>query len=76
MKCCICTHEIEKCPISGWDQGHNAQPVKAGRCCDDCNSDTVLTRRMQNAMAGKDPYESKGVFAIMDTPLRPRGMHE
>ena len=63
MKCCICTHEIEKHPLSGWDQGHNAQPVAEGRCCDTCNSDTVLTRRIQNAVAGKDPYEGKGLFA-------------
>ena len=61
MKCCICTHEIEKHPMSAWDQGHNAQPVAEGRCCDTCNGDTVLPRRMQNAIAGKDPYEGKGL---------------
>jgi hypothetical protein len=61
MKCCICRREIDD--FHGWDRGHNAQPVMEGRCCDDCNSDKVLTRRMQNAIEGKDPYEGKGVFA-------------
>ena len=59
MKCCICTHEIEKCPTSGRDQGHNAQPVKAGRCCDECNSRVVLEKRLENVWAGKDRYGGK-----------------
>jgi hypothetical protein len=63
MKCCICTHEISVQPMTGWSGGHNAQPVMEGRCCDDCNNDTVLTRRMRNAIAGKDPYEGRGILA-------------
>lgn len=28
--------------------GHNAQPVNPGRCCDKCNSDTVIPTRVVN----------------------------
>ena len=57
MKCCICNGEIEVHALSGWDQGHNAEPVMSGRCCDGCNDFSVLPRRIINAFAGKDPYE-------------------
>ena len=51
MKCSICGQEIIPNPITGWAEGNNAQPVNDGRCCDDCNSNVVLPRRiadMQN----------------------------
>ena len=35
--CCLCRHVYE-----GF--GNNAQPLKDGRCCDDCNSKVVLAR--------------------------------
>ena len=28
----------------GWDQGHNAEPLETGRCCDTCNHHVVLYR--------------------------------
>lgn len=51
MDCTICNKEIEKQvdPSTGkvfWDQGHNAEPVKSGRCCDRCNSTIVLPVRL------------------------------
>lgn len=37
--CCICGKQIE-----GWS--NNAEPVKQGRCCDDCNWEYVIPARM------------------------------
>lgn len=39
MKCCICGKEFE-------GQGNNANPVKDGTCCDDCNENVVLPARI------------------------------
>jgi hypothetical protein len=44
MKCCICNKEIDK--QGAWTQGHNAMPVKDGRCCSSCNSDIVIPERL------------------------------
>ena len=62
MKCCICGNEIVAHPLSGWDQGNNAEPVMTGRCCGECNDTVVMTRRISNAIVGEDPYEGKGVL--------------
>jgi hypothetical protein len=45
MKCCICGNDITP-DAQGWAGGHNADPVKPGRCCDMCNTTVVLPRRM------------------------------
>ena len=47
MKCCICNIEIQKNLLNGWTSGNNAEPVKSGRCCDDCNAIAVIPVRMQ-----------------------------
>ena len=47
IKCSICFNDIEVEP-SGWNQGHNAAPVNAGRCCGDCNELVVIPTRMQS----------------------------
>lgn len=50
MKCCICGGEIKPpYPNSKLDPiywGHNALPVKEGRCCDTCNFTVVLPERL------------------------------
>ena len=61
MMCSICGHSIIAHPISGWDEGNNAEPVMKGRCCDICNQNIVIPRRIENTMVGKDPYEGKGL---------------
>ena len=53
MKCCICNDEIDVQvhPDTGqvlWDQGHNAQPVRDGRCCSTCNYTIVLAARLHD----------------------------
>ena len=38
--CCICGK-----PFSGY--GNNAQPVKEGQCCDECNWNVVIPARIE-----------------------------
>ena len=65
MMCVICKNEIEEQytddGIMYWDQGHNAQPIADGRCCNSCNDNVVLPQRitdMQMAVLG-NLYEEK-----------------
>jgi|10_taG_2_1085330.scaffolds.fasta_scaffold07018_9 hypothetical protein len=46
--CCICDGDIE-IEESGWSIGHNARPVKKGRCCQRCNWTVVIPVRLKNA---------------------------
>lgn len=48
MNCSICGIPIKPDPISGWDEGHNAQPINDGRCCDGCNGSLVVPRRIRD----------------------------
>lgn len=53
--CSICGEEIEAHanPITGevyWTEGHNAQPITNGRCCDSCNR-LVIAERIIRATA-------------------------
>lgn len=52
MQCCICSCEIEVTDY-GWKSGHNALPVKDGRCCLKCNNEVVVPRRIAKMMAGE-----------------------
>ena len=57
--CCICNGPIDPHTTPEgevyWTHGHNAEPVKKGRCCSTCNREKVLTARLAQAMAGKSP---------------------
>ena len=44
-KCSICKQPIQP-DISGWDGGHNAEPINSGRCCGMCNDYVVTPRRI------------------------------
>ena len=46
MKCCLCKKEIEV-ELSGWDEGNNAEPLMAGRCCNDCSETKVIPERIR-----------------------------
>jgi hypothetical protein len=46
--CCICQNEIDG------KYGHNAEPVKSGRCCSPCNHTIVLPTRL------KQFFQTKG----------------
>ena len=45
MKCCICKQEIEN--VNGWKEGHNAEPLASGRCCNGCNESVVIPARIR-----------------------------
>ena len=45
--CVLCEEKIQPQHfINGkvWTQGHNAQPMKEGRCCDTCNEEVIRRR--------------------------------
>tara|TARA_R100000654_G_scaffold15874_1_gene33661 strand:- start:120 stop:278 length:159 start_codon:yes stop_codon:yes gene_type:complete len=39
-----------------WDQGHNAEPIADGRCCDRCNEDIVVPHRMADVLTEHKNY--------------------
>ena len=49
MTCVICGLDIDV-QFNGWTEGHNAQPLKDGRCCTPCNSTVVLPARLKPMM--------------------------
>lgn len=51
MKCCVCKGKIDTQP--GWDQGHNADPVRNGRCCSTCNHVVVIPMRLRRMSPSK-----------------------
>jgi len=58
MNCSICGDQIQKDPISGWDGGHNAEPVAEGRACDECNSLRVIPARLAQIFGKKEVDKS------------------
>lgn len=40
IKCDICGKEFE-------GEGHNAEPIKKGVCCDDCNNKVIAIRMLE-----------------------------
>jgi len=42
MKCCICDNDIPP-----GNKEHNALPVRNGKCCNYCNRNLVLPRRIK-----------------------------
>ena len=47
LMCSICHRPIERDTLTGWEHGHNAQPINDGRCCSDCNSTVVIPARLR-----------------------------
>ena len=47
IECCICKKEILP-DFNGWGLGHNAEPIKEGRCCSNCNFSIVIPERIKN----------------------------
>jgi hypothetical protein len=51
--CVLCGSSIDAQLMpngSVWVHGHNACPVKEGRCCSSCNSEVVLPARLANLL--------------------------
>jgi hypothetical protein len=55
--CVICGGEIKPHYDSNgepyWYGGHNAEPVKEGRCCDVCNEYDVIPTRIMRMLSGE-----------------------
>ena len=47
LKCAICGQAIGVDEY-GWAGGHNPQPVTEGKCCESCNEEVVLPRRLRD----------------------------
>ena len=45
--CVICNKPIEPEPITGWKNGCNAEPVKKGKCCKQCDDTIVIPARIE-----------------------------
>jgi hypothetical protein len=46
-RCVICNLDLaDRAKDKRWLLGNNAQPVKDGRCCDQCNTEIVLPARI------------------------------
>ena len=55
MECSISHKEIEPLMHKGkviWSEGHNANPINDGRCCDECNNGVVIVERMKRMGLG------------------------
>jgi hypothetical protein len=50
MKCIICKNTI-KPDFNGWAGGHNAEPIKEGKCCGICNDTIVIPTRLRRHIA-------------------------
>ena len=48
-KCVICKQDITADPF-GWKGGCNAEPVKVGQCCYQCDINVVLPARIAQYM--------------------------
>jgi len=66
MKCIICRGPIEPHVnaegVIYWTEGHNAEPISQGRCCNRCNEDIVIPARitdMQMSVVGNLYKENK-----------------
>lgn len=45
MECILCNKDI-LVEANGWELGNNAEPLVAGRCCDNCNWAYVIPARI------------------------------
>ena len=54
MEICVLCNEVIKPDPDGWAGGHNAQPVKDGQCCGDCNNNKVLPARINEYLNRKE----------------------
>ena len=42
--CVVCGESIKEKATTDWIEGHNAQPLASGQCCDECNEKVVQAR--------------------------------
>jgi len=68
MDCCICGKPIEK---PGWKHGNNAQPVKEGRCCDECDMTIVVPTRLKMVEPNMSDETALAIGRISHAPPPP-----
>ena len=76
LDCCLCGDEIDtQVTKSGpdkviWTDGHNAEPMAKGRCCNYCNDTKVIPARIKSIQQGgltsgdKQYFENEHHFDI------------
>ena len=74
MECIICKNDIQPQHFPNgtvWLLGNNAQPMKEGRCCEDCNEDVIHTRivSFDIGQVHFDNLDGKGVQKIKNDGL-------
>jgi|TARA_R100001086_G_scaffold183675_1_gene102476 hypothetical protein len=52
-RCCLCRSSLNG------EYGHNALPVKKGRCCDECNSYIVIPKRIEDIATQQTVWSTK-----------------
>lgn len=68
-KCCICGK-----PIEGY--GNNAEPVKKGKCCDECNISVVIPARLTHINEELESGESGTEVEEIIAPVYPEPTEE
>lgn len=67
LTCSICQKDVEPQRdadgVVYWTQGHNAEPVNNGRCCDDCNYTVVLPARMNGIRRASQEAQNERIKA-------------
>ena len=67
-KCSICSEKIQehKTPKGKvyWSDGHNAQPINDGRCCDHCNDKVVIPARLESFFKSQPAQEIRNARFI------------
>jgi len=61
IPCSICGLDVPHHVRNGevvWATGHNAEPVNDGRCCDWCNENVVIRRRMNDRIRAQKEERS------------------
>ena len=55
LNCIICKKIIET-ELSGYSEGHNAEPITSGRCCAVCDDIYVIPARIEQIRMAKIGY--------------------
>ena len=70
LNCSICKDTIDEQIIKNtnkvyWTEGHNAEPINAGRCCTECNNNVVIPFRvLKSALPKLDDINDSLVKAL------------
>ena len=63
--CVLCSDALDvlyKNGVAIWTDGHNAEPMAKGRCCNYCNDTKVIPARMKSIQKGGLTFADKQYF--------------